>query len=583
MGDILYGESSQLMAALTINELKQFNPLWASTQEDFFKELYEKSPSLILLGDSLCPDIASLIFFLSSLPELREVPLVFMGDHEQAPLFPVKMSLGREDISRQETKIALAKILHQSRTHKTNRFLKTSENPDWPSSQNQMKAGSKASLLINIHEAYCARELGAVDVSSQKHFYQTLLQQTMSVLHSDFAYIRFETPLGPEEHFYAKPMDQGEEKKLFTQCRNLALNKEENKDFEKTLSYYDGLKIPEVRQRGVVISGKEGRKGAKITSQSRLKLTAHIVRMIALYNRFQKKKGETETIYSAFTKFLPPEIIDDLIIKDSDEDLMTGENRTIVVLFCHIRNFEQIMKENSPDNVVNFLNSHFSNMVEIIQWQGGAIDKFIGDAIYAIFGAPVSYPDNAARAARAAKMMIEEYPNTDTSYLKLPEGGFSIGVGLNRGKAIIGNIGCSEKFDYTAIGDTVNLAARLESLTKHYRVPILISEEVRNQLDREHYSRLVDIARVKGKSESTRIYSLEIEGERFSEDWRDSYEKGIRMYIIGNWRIALKYLNHALKLIADDFPTKQFIERCETFREKAPEGSWDGAVTLDFK
>jgi class 3 adenylate cyclase len=585
MGDILYGESSSLLAAIPVREFKQYNLERARSREEFLHKIYDTCPSLILIGDSLCSDIPALIFFLRSLPELQELPILFLGEQEQASLFPVDLVINREDLSEGDIKISLGKLLYQSRQKKANRLLEQSETPPPFDSEGHISKGSRASLLASIHEAYCACQMGTVDVSGGSHCFTAVLDQLMSILHTDFAYLHFVTSEGPVERIlFRDPAQRAMEGEIIKNCQCFVRqNPFSDEGFEDTLSYKDRLSIPEVIGKGAVLSGNLVGKAYKINLLNTLKLSEYIVKTISLANRFQKKKGETDTIYSAFTKFLPTEIIDDLIIKDSDEDLMTGENRTIVVLFCHIRKFDQIMRDNSPADVVKFLNSHFSNMVEIIQWQGGSIDKFIGDAIYAIFGAPVSYPDNATRAAQAAIMMINEYANTDVSSLILPEEGFSIGVGLHQGKAIIGNIGCSEKFDYTAIGDTVNLSARLESLTKHYKVPILVSQEVKNHLPREFYSRLVDIACVKGKSEPTRIFSLEIEGEKFSDDWRDSYEKGVRMYVLGNWRIALKYLSHALELMGDDFPTQQFIDRCERFQEKPPERQWDGAVSLDFK
>nr|WP_246434078.1 adenylate/guanylate cyclase domain-containing protein [Spirochaeta isovalerica] len=261
---------------------------------------------------------------------------------------------------------------------------------------------------------------------------------------------------------------------------------------------------------------------------------------------------------------------------------MTGEKRKIVVLFSHIRNFEYIAEHNSAENIVRFLNQHFTSMGSIIKDNGGTIDKFIGDAIFAIFGAPISYTDNCGRAARAAKEMIETYRKNNTSFMTLPSEGFHIGVGLNEGVAIIGNIGCSVKFDYTAIGDTVNLAARLESLCKHYHRHILISEVMYHQLKNDYFCRLVDVARVKGKTEPSRIYSLEIEPDLYPEKWRELYQKGLSMYLMGNWYLAIQYLEEALEILPEDFPTSQFLDRCEEYRSDPPD-RWDGAVTLNFK
>ncbi|MEA1911874.1 MAG: adenylate/guanylate cyclase domain-containing protein, partial [Spirochaetota bacterium] len=294
------------------------------------------------------------------------------------------------------------------------------------------------------------------------------------------------------------------------------------------------------------------------------------------------KVNKTITIYRAFSHFLPEGIIDDLIHKDSEKELMTGEKRSIVVIFCHIKQFGKILEHNDPQAIVNFLNAHFTNMVTIIQSHGGIIDKFIGDAVFAIFGAPISYKDNALRAANASVEMIKKFKNIDTNKVKFTKEGFSIGIGINEGDAIIGNIGCSDKFDYTAIGDTVNLAARLESLTKHYKRNILISENINKKIDKLHFTRMVDTAKVKGKNQSTNIFSLEINPVPFTKDWADAYQKGLKMYHIGNWFTAREYFQIASEINPDDFPTIQYQQRCNMFIE-APPDNWEGAVTLDFK
>ncbi len=170
-------------------------------------------------------------------------------------------------------------------------------------------------------------------------------------------------------------------------------------------------------------------------------------------------------INTIFSKFVPPEVIKDLLSQGDDSEMKVGEKRSVAILFSDIRSFTVVSENNSAEKIVSFLNSYFQRMVGIIKEQGGVIDKFIGDAILAIFGAPVSYTDNAERAAAAAAGMIEALGDIDTEDLVLPEGGFQIGIGVHEGTVIVGNIGSQDKFDYTVIGDNVNLASRLEGLT----------------------------------------------------------------------------------------------------------------------
>jgi hypothetical protein len=178
--------------------------------------------------------------------------------------------------------------------------------------------------------------------------------------------------------------------------------------------------------------------------------------------------------------------------------------------------------------------------------------------------------------------MIETYREINIPGFQFPPEGFSIGVGLNEGQAIIGNIGCADKFDYTAIGDTVNLAARLESLTKHYHQDILISRVVYEQIRKTRYCRLIDRAKVKGKSESTDIYSLVVDPAPYTEKWRELYTRGLKMYTLGNWRTASDYFEAAQEILPDDFVCALLLDRCEQFQAEPPE-NWDGAVALNFK
>lgn len=297
---------------------------------------------------------------------------------------------------------------------------------------------------------------------------------------------------------------------------------------------------------------------------------------------FGQAREMEEKIRNVFGKFVPREIIDDLVDKQSDEALLVGEKRKIVVLFSDIRSFTTISENNSAEAVVKFLNSHFTIMVDIIKEYGGSIDKFIGDAIFAIFGAPISYEDNAMRAVKAARDMVAARSSVQTDGLVLPEIGYDLGIGLHEGDAIVGNIGSSEKFDYTAIGDTVNIAARLEGLTKHYHRKILVSEELSGQLDDSVTLREVDMVKVKGKVKATRLFSIEMEGDPPEGDARDFYEKGLKQYKLGNWESAEDYFNQVLSLYPEDYLSGMFAERCIRFRENPPD-DWDGSLALDFK
>ena len=193
---------------------------------------------------------------------------------------------------------------------------------------------------------------------------------------------------------------------------------------------------------------------------------------------YNNAKNNEEKMRRAFSHFIPSSIIEQMIDSEDEVNSTVGEKREVAVLISDIRNFTTISELNEAENVVEFLNSYFSTMGSIIKKHGGTIDKFMGDAIMALFGAPESYEDNGNRAANAALEMHEALKGMEIP-LNLPDDYvFEIGTGIHYGVTIIGSIGSEEKKEYTVIGDNVNIASRIEGLTKLYGVPIIIGLQV---------------------------------------------------------------------------------------------------------
>ena len=304
-----------------------------------------------------------------------------------------------------------------------------------------------------------------------------------------------------------------------------------------------------------------------------------IIENSILFNMIAEMK---DRIHSVFTKFVPQEIIDDLIDKKTVAEQLVGQKRRVVILFSDIRSFTKISENNTAEGVVSFLNQYFNIMVETIKEAGGTIDKFIGDAILAIFGAPKSYSDNEDRAVRAALAMVESLKKIETGDLVLPEGGFNIGIGIHSGDVIVGNIGSNDKLDYTVIGDTVNLASRLEGLTKHYGLKLIVSEEVRDRLEGDFFVRQIDTVKVKGKTKPTNLFSVEPDGSVYPEKFLGLYQKAFKLYQMGNWTTAVEYFTKLQKAAPNDRVLQILLQRCVEFKEQPPE-NWDGALALQFK
>ena len=272
-----------------------------------------------------------------------------------------------------------------------------------------------------------------------------------------------------------------------------------------------------------------------------------------------------------------------------------GEKRAVAILFSDIRSFTSISELNRPETMVAFLNRYFTAMVNVIKKHGGTIDKFIGDAIMALFGAPVSYEDNARRAVAAAYEMRELLPTVPLGDLVLPEGmTFNIGIGIHYGDVTVGSIGSADKTDYTVIGDSVNLASRLEGLTKTYGSQVLVSESVRLDVlesgakkkdtdeKSEFYFRHLDDVRVKGKAEAVPIYAVDRSESEFPPEYKDAYTKGMDLYKQGIWNLAKDYFEKALAAVEGDKAAKLMQGRCIDFIENPPE-HWDGAIAFTTK
>lgn len=329
------------------------------------------------------------------------------------------------------------------------------------------------------------------------------------------------------------------------------------------------------------------REGAFTTKQVDLFTFAvnEVTRIMESTIRMQGKMKFERNIRKAFSRFVPEQIIDELVDgAETEAKVGVGEKRDVAILFCDIRSFTNISEHNKPETIVSFLNRYFTIMCTIIKKYGGTIDKFMGDAIMALFGAPVSYEDNCRRAVAAAQEMREAVEKIEMEDLVLPAGmKFNIGIGIHYGDVIVGSIGSEDKTDYSVIGDNVNLASRLEGLTKTYGTMILISEAVKADIqDEEVVFRHLDNVKVKGKEHPVPIYAVDKSLEDFSKQYREFYDKAFALYKKGVWNLAREYFQKALDACEGDKAAALMVERCDQFILRPPE-NWDGAIAYNTK
>jgi len=286
-------------------------------------------------------------------------------------------------------------------------------------------------------------------------------------------------------------------------------------------------------------------------------------------------------IRNIFQKYVPSDVIDQFF--ENPEKMLVGENRVISILFSDIRSFTSISEQMMPDDLVSSLNRYFTVMVDVIMARHGIVDKYIGDAIMAFFGAPVRHKDDALQSVLAGIEMTEVLEDFNAQQRKLGKPEFKIGVGINYGVVTVGNIGTEKKMDYTIIGDMVNLASRMEGLTKKYHQPLLISESLHQKVKDEVDCRLIDTVAVKGKTKGVKIYTVK---KRLSEEENKAWtlhNTAMESFYQQDFDKAISYFQNVQKIFPDDYASQAMIDRCRQFKVSPPPENWDGVEIMTEK
>jgi adenylate cyclase len=288
---------------------------------------------------------------------------------------------------------------------------------------------------------------------------------------------------------------------------------------------------------------------------------------------------------STMSRYMDPGIAEKLM--QGGEDVLGGKSVVATVLFSDIRGFTPITEHLGAHGTVSLLNEYFTIMVDCIQKQGGMLDKFIGDAIMAVFGLPLPHDDDEDRAVRASIAMIQELRRWNVERVDAGKRPVDIGVGLNTDSIVSGNIGSPKRMDYTVIGDGVNLASRLESACKEYGARILISENTFGKLKGTYRLREVDRVIVKGKTEPASIYEvLDYHTEETFPNLRECLEcfkDGLAYYRRRQWDKAEEALREALEQNPGDDVSKKWIKRVEKMRLNPPGENWNGVWVMENK
>ncbi|MBI2982189.1 MAG: CHASE2 domain-containing protein [Deltaproteobacteria bacterium] len=300
-----------------------------------------------------------------------------------------------------------------------------------------------------------------------------------------------------------------------------------------------------------------------------------------LYRYFGEEK-EKRFISETFQHYLSPDVIRELT--DNPQKLrLGGEKKELTVFFSDIRDFSSMVESTPPETLVGFLNSYLTPVTDIILDNKGLLDKYIGDAIMAVFGAPLQEPDHPRLACQSAIDTIKFVKLSQDKWVQefgVPR--LQIGIGINTGPMTVGNMGSERRFDYTVLGDAVNLASRLEGLNKYYKTSILISQSTHEKVQGDFLFRELDNVQVKGKQQSVRLYELLADPLSAQEKMLPLFGEGRALYQRGEFKKARSLFEKCLILDPKDGPSQLFVERCLEY-EKHPPEDWEGVTIFKVK
>lgn len=284
-----------------------------------------------------------------------------------------------------------------------------------------------------------------------------------------------------------------------------------------------------------------------------------IIGAIAVFNDISKEKR----IQSNLSRYIPQHLVKQVMNHD-DLSLLKGTYSKCSILFSDIRNFTTLTEEFGAIQIVELLNKYFEAMITSVHKYNGILDKYIGDAIMTVFGVPYANISDSKNAVHCALDMFSMLSNLNKENSKSPT--LNIGIGISTGNVVSGNIGSEKRFEYTVIGDSVNLAARLESATKKYRVNLLICEETYNEIKDDFHCREIDTLFVKGKNIPVKVFTVIGEkSKKLTEtqlEFNVKYSKGLSYFKENQFQKAVQCFKGAKELMPKDGPTQVFFERC---------------------
>lgn len=295
---------------------------------------------------------------------------------------------------------------------------------------------------------------------------------------------------------------------------------------------------------------------------------------------------EKKMLRGAFAHYVPESVIQD-IMNNPEKLQLGGEERVVTIMFTDVAGFTTISESLKPRELVGLLNEYLTAMTDIVLKNRGVIDKYEGDAIMAEFGVPVAYKKHALAACATALEMQSELRQMRKEWAKRKKPELQARIGINTGEVIVGNMGSRDVFDYTVMGDHVNLGARLEGANKFYGTKIMISEFTHALVKDEFLTRPLDFLRVKGKNKPIEVFELIAAMDtKFTDNFikfLELYSRGIAAYRNQKWMDAADIFEYCQKLHPEDQVSKMYHKRCYDYKLNPPDSDWDGVTIMTEK
>ncbi|MEY4617090.1 MAG: adenylate cyclase [Pseudomonadota bacterium] len=321
-----------------------------------------------------------------------------------------------------------------------------------------------------------------------------------------------------------------------------------------------------------------------VAASAFLVIEVTIIYVTTTFVKYFFEERKKKYLKATFSKYVSPAIVEE-ILKDPENVQLGGKKQRMSVMFSDVRGFTTISEKLDPQMLANVLTEYLTPMTYIVFNNKGTLDKYMGDAIMAFFGAPVAYDDHAKYACRCALQSIQKLKDIQEDFKKRGYPLIDIGIGINTSDMSVGNMGSDIVRSYTVMGDGVNLGSRLEGINKEYGTRIIISEFTHEDVKSEFTCREVDWVRVKGKLQPIKIYELISEGppSAAKRDMIVHFNSGYGLYHQKNFNEALAHFQRALDVEPEDPVSKLYVERCLEFMTDPPPDNWDGVFVMKTK